>query len=34
MNIKQVDLPPQRAFPPPRLTQLLAASWLLAVQLT
>jgi predicted Zn-dependent protease len=34
MNIKQVDQPPQRAFPPPRLTQLLATSWLLAAQLT
>ena len=34
MNIKQVDQPPQRAFPPPRLPQLLATSLLLAAQLT
>ena len=34
MNIKQVDQPPQRAFPLPRLTRRLATSWLLAAQLT
>ena len=34
MNIKQVDQPPQRAFPLPRLTRRLAAWWLLAAQLT
>ena len=34
MNIKQVDQPPQRVFPLPRLTSRLATSWLLAAQLT
>jgi TldD protein len=34
MNIKQVDQPPQRAFPLPRFTRRLATSWLLAAQLT
>ena len=34
MNIKQVDQPPQRAFPLPRLTRRLATSWLLAAQLS
>jgi len=34
MNIKQVDQPPQRVFPLPRLTRRLATSWLLAAQLT
>ena len=34
MNIKQVDQPPQRAFPLRRLTRRLATSWLLAAQLT
>ena len=34
MNIKQVDQPPQRAFPLPRRTRRLATSWLLAAQLT
>ena len=34
MNIKQVDQPPQRAFPLPRRTRRLATSWLLAAQLS
>ena len=34
MNIKQVDQPPQRVFPLPRLTRRLATSWLLAAQLS
>ena len=34
MNIKQVDQPPQSAFPLPRLTRRLATSWLLAAQLS
>lgn len=34
MNIKQVDQPPQRAVPLPRVTRRLATSWLLAAQLT
>jgi len=33
MNIKQVDQPPRRVFPPPGLTLRLATSWLLAAQL-